>query len=127
MIDITTSTTTVYSTSSVYINWDITAVRVYPLLGDKTNVVREIDYIVTGTSLKDDNSLVQSSISGTEKITLNLSTTFTDYHNLTKPQLVNWVNANIGHDRIMNIINDIKIKIDALKLPVSSVNLPWSN
>ena len=127
MTDITTSTQTVYTTSSVQISWDITAVRVYPSLGDLTNVVREIDWQLTGVSLAQEGSTstVQASVTGTESVTYNSSKPFTDYHSLTQPQLINWVNVNIGHDRIMELIAEVKNKIQALQNPVSSIGLPW--
>jgi len=127
MTDITTSTQTVYTTSSVQISWDITAVRVYPSLGDLTNVVREIDWQLTGVSLAQEGSTstVQASVTGTESVTYNSSKPFTDYHSLTQPQLINWVNVNIGHDRIMELIAEVKNKIQDLQNPVSSIGLPW--
>jgi len=125
MTEITTQT--VYTTSSVNISWDITAVRVYPSLGTLTNVVREIDWQMIGISLKQEGSTstIQASVTGTESVTYDPSKSFTDYHCLIKPQLINWVNVNLGHDRIMELITEVKSRVQVLQNPVSSIELPW--
>jgi hypothetical protein len=127
MTDITTSTQTVYTTSSVNISWDITAVRVLPQVGTAINVVSEIDWKLIGTSLALEGSdLIEYSLNGTENIEYNPNKPYVDYTNLTKAQIVNWVNISIGHDRIMELISEIKIKVQAEQNPVQNIGLPWT-
>ena len=127
MTDITTSTQTIYTTSSVNISWDITAVRVLPQVGTETNVVTEIDWKISGTSLAlESNDLIESSLNGTVNIAYNPTKPYVDYNNLTLAQLINWVNVSIGHDRIMELISEISAAVRKQQNPPSNIGLPWT-
>jgi hypothetical protein len=121
MNEISTSTATVYTTSSVHISWDINAVRVYPEHQDQINVVSEIDWTLTGSKLNENAELIQASITGTETINYNPNASFIDYNSLTETKLVNWLNQSHGHDHIIELINNVK-----QKLSIKSIELPWS-
>jgi hypothetical protein len=101
--------------------WDIVELQSYPTVGDKTNVVVAIHWILTGT-----DGTNTASFRGVQGISFNSDGDFTPYENLTKDQVIAWVHNSLDEDGIAKAQADIDSQLKYMaNRPVSNA-VPWS-
>jgi len=118
--------------------WNISSLDCYPEQSGQQNVVFKIYYYVeafsseTHTVINVDGSAseipYQASMPRITQVTYKLGDTFIPFNDLTKEQVINWINDDLTDAGIIKIIADLDEKIENQKNPqIVSPSLPWSN
>jgi hypothetical protein len=103
--------------------WNINEISVMPQLENKTNVVINAKYTLTGS---DGNK--SFSLSGIESFSYIDGNDFIEFDSLTEQQIINWITNKFDSDLLNIMKNRIQTQIDILESPNTLVNLelPWS-
>lgn len=102
-------------------DWNVVALDCYPDVAGEVDVVFTVHYTVSGT----DGTYTGSSY-GTVGITNDPSAPFTPYADLTKDQVVGWVQAAMGVDAVTALQENIDKQIAEQASPtVVTPPLPW--
>ena len=103
--------------------WNIKTLNVLPTLGQYKDVVYSVMWTVIGKDGDHSASTEGAVVTNTENISL-----FTEYENLTKDQVLNWVIESLGAEgkakaeaQVTKSIEDQKTAITV----VASQKLPW--
>lgn len=103
-------------------NWLISSLQCYPQEAGKQNVVFMIHWrrqAVNETGLTGD-------VNGAEPITLDPNAEFTPFENLTEAEVIGWLVAALGPDRIAETQEALDKQIsDQVTPPVITPPLPW--
>jgi hypothetical protein len=104
--------------------WNIVELFCIPSLDNLSNVVSGIHYTITGED--DSTPPIASTIYGLQDILYNPDESFVPYENLTRDQVITWLNEAIGSDGILMIQNNIDSQIYDIKNPPTiTPPLPW--
>lgn len=102
--------------------WKIEKMTCYPIIDDKTNVVFNVDWSITG---KDQDK--EAKMTGTQYIDFVAAKNFIDYDQLTEDRVLEWVFNSMGGEAIeflkQEIDRAIKIKVEPT---VVTKSLPWA-
>jgi hypothetical protein len=102
-------------------NWNCKTVDAYPKEADKTDVVYNVHWIVTGVSNQVDtegNPYTAKNI-GTQVLNTSDITNFIPFDQLTNEKITEWTKAAIGSEGVTNIESSIEKAIDSLITPTS--------
>ena len=102
-------------------NWNCKTVDAYPKEADKTDVVYNVHWIVTGVSDQldsDDNPYTAKNI-GTQLLDISDITGFIPFDQLTNEKITEWTKAAIGSEGVTNIESNIEKAINLLVTPTS--------
>ena len=102
--------------------WTIDQLSCYPKVDNKIDVVFSVAWRVNGT-----DGAFSATIYGTQSIALcTEESLFTPYSNLTKAQVISWVQDAMGAEQVESINTSIKQQIDdQVNPPVVNPFLPW--
>lgn len=98
----------------------IKSMHTMPILDGQENVVVTLQYEITGT-----NGNHKISIENSNQITLNKSSEFIPYEQLTEAQVINWIPVKAIASCKAYIENQIQSMITPPESPVFQ-NLPWA-
>lgn len=100
--------------------WNITSVMVIPSENDVQNVVKKVDYTVTGVS---ETGISESILGSVLFDTVNYDN-FTPFNELNKDTILSWLQGMLNVENIQAQVDEkITITQDKLNLPVA-VDLP---
>ena len=103
--------------------WQIESLDCVPLIKGKTNVVSCVHWRVNAT-----NNTNNASVYGTQSLTFDEKTLFTDYENITKDSVIGWVQESMGKEQVASLYTSLDNELDNLaNPPVVSLPLPWAN
>lgn len=103
--------------------WDVAQLECYPEHDGKKDVVFNIHWRRIATK----TSSVTADAYGSQIVTLDPAMPFTPFANITKNQVIDWLVAAMGADRVAEIDAGLDAKIEALtNPPVLIPALPWS-
>jgi hypothetical protein len=102
-------------------NWNCKTVDAYPKEADKTDVVYNVHWIVTGVSdqLDSDDNPYTARIIGTQLLDISDITGFIPFDQLTNEKITEWTKAAIGSEGVTNIESNIEKAINLLVTPTS--------
>jgi hypothetical protein len=106
------------------ITWDCKTVDCYPTDGSYTDVVYNVNWIVTGTSdtLDPDGNAYTATTIGTQAISTDDLSNFTPFADLTNSDVVSWTKAAMGSAQVTAIETEIQSTINN-EINPSSVTL----
>lgn len=109
--------------ATVY-NWNCKTVDVHPTEGDKTDVVYNVHWIVTGVSdeLDPQGNPYQSTSIGTRTVPLDPESEFIPFEDLTNEIVVGWTKDAMGEELVTSIETGIQKAID-LEINPTSVTM----
>ena len=101
--------------------WDCKKLDAYPLIGEDSNVVYNVHWIVTGTSdqLDQHGNPYQDRIIGTQTLDTDDITEFIPFNDLTNEVVVEWTKSAMGEEEVASIEANIQSKINSLITPTS--------
>ena len=107
--------------STIY-SWNCKTVDVHPTEGDKTNVVYNVHWIVTGVSdeLDPEGNAYQSTSIGTQIVTYDSESEFIPFDELTNEIIIDWTKDAMGEELVSNIEGFISHEIE-LKINPTSI------
>lgn len=100
--------------------WDITGIQAYPSHGGKYDVVVAIHWVLTGT-----DGISSASRQGAAGIAFNPNSEFTPYENLTKEELIAWVQESLGLEGVQEAMDGVSSDLIQLSKRPILMNLPW--
>jgi hypothetical protein len=100
--------------------WDIAQLQCYPSYGGQTNVVVAIHWILIGTDGV--NTASRQVVAG---VAFNPNGEFTPYENLTKDELIAWVQSSLGADGIQDATDGIDNDLAQFARQPVFNPLPW--
>jgi len=102
-------------------NWNCKTVDAYPKEADKTDVVYNVHWIVTGVSdqVDSENKPYTAKNIGTQVLNTSDITNFIPFDQLTNEKITEWTKAAMGSEGITNIESNIEKAIDSLIAPTS--------
>ena len=102
-------------------NWNCKTVDAYPKEADKTDVVYNVHWIVTGVSdqVDSENKPYTAKNIGTQVLNTSDITNFIPFDQLTNEKITEWTKAAMGSEGITNIESNIEKAIDSLITPTS--------
>lgn len=101
--------------------WAVVQMDAYPEYEGNTDVVFTVHWILSGT-----DGTYASSIYGSTGLTLNESSSFTPYEDLTEAQVIGWVKAALGPDQVAVYEESVAQQIEnQINPPVVTPPLPW--
>lgn len=106
-------------------SWTINKLDVYPEQDSLVNVVYNVHYTYTGTSsdTDDDGNAYTASMIGTKKIGAPDSDDYTAFDDLTKSDVVGWLEAEIDMDSFQSSVDN---RISSLITPTTETkDVPW--
>lgn len=104
--------------------WAIEQLECYPEHEGYKDVVFNIHWRRAASS----NSGLMADTYGSQAVALEAGKPFTPFANLTKNQVVDWLTAAMGADRVAEIDASLDAKIAAQVNPsVTTPTLPWSS
>ena len=109
--------------TTVY-NWNCKTVDAYPKEADKTDVVYNVHWIVTGVSDQVDtegNPYTAKNI-GTQVLNTSDITNFIPFDQLTNEKITEWTKAAMGNESVSNVESNIENVIDSL-VTLTSITL----
>jgi hypothetical protein len=102
--------------------WEVVQMDAYPEYGGEAEVVFNVHWVLTGSEA----GFVGAAY-GAQFVTLDSDANFTPYANLTQEQVIGWVKADMGADRVAaaeaSVANQIN---DQLAPTVVAPPLPWA-
>jgi hypothetical protein len=102
--------------------WKIEALDYAVSAEGQSNVVTDIHWRLLGT-----DGTYNGEIYGTLGLSFNADNSFVEYADLTKDQIIDWVEVNLGNERIDGLKEAIDAQIEAQANPKTGSGLPWSN
>jgi len=102
--------------------WDIAQLQCYPSHGEKANVVVAIHWVLTGT-----DGVNSASRQGASGVSFDSDAQFTPYENLTKDELISWVETSLGEEGVQEIKDGVDSDLAQLASQPTFISLPWSN
>lgn len=109
---------------TVSYSWKITGLEYFPQKDGFEKVVNKIYWILIGN---EDN--YGSSVSAIETLQIDSldSNKYTLYENLTEQQVLDWLIASLGPDKIQYYQNEVANRINFAKLPTTVLSdPPWA-
>lgn len=102
-------------------NWDCKTVDAYPLVGEDSDVVYNVHWIVTGVSdqLDPQGNPYQARSIGTQALSTDDITDFIPFEDLTNKVVVEWTKGAMGEFDVTSVENGIQNSIDLQITPVS--------
>ena len=102
-------------------NWNCKTVDAYPLVGENADVVYNVHWRVTAVSdqVDPEGSAYQASAIGTQVLDTEDITDFIPFDQLTNDQVVDWVKAAMGEERVSSLESSLQSQIDNLITPTS--------
>ena len=102
-------------------NWDCKTVDAYPLVGEDSDVVYNVHWIVTGVSdqLDPQGNPYQARSIGTQGLSTDDITDFIPFEDLTNEVVVEWTKGAMGEFDVTSVENGIQNSIDLQITPVS--------
>jgi len=102
-------------------NWDCKTVDAYPLVGEDSDVVYNVHWIVTGVSdqLDPQGNPYQARSIGTQGLSTDDITDFIPFEDLTNEVVVGWTKGAMGEFDVTSVENGIQNSIDLQITPVS--------
>ena len=102
-------------------NWDCKTVDAYPLVGEDSDVVYNVHWIVTGVSdqLDPQGNPYQARSIGTQALSTDDITDFIPFEDLTNEIVVEWTKGAMGEFDVTSVENGIQNSIDLQITPVS--------
>jgi hypothetical protein len=101
--------------------WDITQLQCYPFYGGQTNVVVAIHWILTGTDGV--NTVTRQGVAG---VAFNSDGEFTAYENLTKDEIIAWMQSSLGEEGVQEAKNGVNSDLAQLASRPVFTAVPWS-
>jgi len=103
-------------------NWSVIQMDAYPERDGKTDVVFTIHWTLSGSEA----GFVGSAY-GAQNVTIDLDAPFTPYADLTQEQVIGWVKAAMGAERVTAIETGVANQINEQIVPsVVTPPLPWA-
>jgi len=102
-------------------SWDCKTVDAYPLVGEDSDVVYNVHWIVTGVSdqLDPQGNPYQARSIGTQALSTDDITDFIPFEDLTNEIVVEWTKGAMGEFDVTSVENGIQNSIDLQITPVS--------
>ena len=94
------------------LTWKIEALNCKPSFDGKTNVVETIHWRLNGV-----DGDYATSVYGSQGVTYEEDSPFTDYDNLTEEILVEWVKDALGEEQVATYETSVNNQLEALKNP----------
>ena len=106
---------------AIIYNWNCKRVDVYPTESNKTNVVYNVQWVLTGISDKLDleGNTYQSTIVGKQIVPLYSESEFIPFNNLTNEIVVSWTKEAMGEKKVSYLENSIEEAIELQINPTS--------
>jgi hypothetical protein len=102
--------------------WAVTQMDAYPERDGKTDVVFTVHWTLTGSEA----GFVGTAY-GTQGVMVDPDAPFTPYANLTQEQVIDWVKAGMGAERVAELEAGVANQINEQIVPsVVTPPLPWS-
>jgi len=108
------------------LTWKIDALNCKPSFDGKTNVVETIHWRLNGVEGEPSevgNSYYATSVYGSQGVTYEAGSPFTDYDSLTEEVVVAWVKDALGEEQVAEYETSVNSQLEALKNP-TVVNPP---
>jgi len=106
---------------SITYNWTAAQMDAYPEYEGYEDVVFTVHWRLDGTDGEH-----AGGVYGTVGLTLDPEATFTPYADLTKAQVIDWVQDALGEEQVASYEASVAAQIDALaNPPVVTPPLPW--
>ena len=101
--------------------WAIVSMDAYPEFDGNTDVVFTVHWTLNGT-----DGTYTGNVYGASAVLLNEGDTFTPYADLTKEQVVGWVQDALGAEQVASYEANVAQQIaNQINPPVVSPTLPW--
>ena len=102
-------------------NWNCKTVDAYPLVGEDSDVVYNVHWIVTGVSdqLDPQGNPYQARSIGTQALSTDDITDFIPFEDLTNEIVVEWTKGAMGEFDVTSVEDGIQNSIDLQITPVS--------
>lgn len=102
-------------------NWNCKTVDAYPLVGEDSDVVYNVHWIVTGVSdqLDAQGNPYQARSIGTQALSTDDITDFIPFEELTNEIVVEWTKGAMGDEEVSFVEDGIQNRIDLQITPVS--------
>lgn len=98
--------------------WKIESLNCKPSFDGKTNVVETIHWRLNGV-----DGDYATSVYGSQGVTYEEGSPFTDYDSLTEETVIKWLKDALGDEQVSNYEAGVEAQLEALKKP-SVVNPP---
>jgi hypothetical protein len=100
--------------------WDIAQLQSYPSYSGQTNVVVAIHWVLTGT-----DGVNTATRQGAAGVAFNPDGEFSPYENLTKDEMIAWVQASLGTDGVQEAMDGVDSDLAQLASQPVFNPLPW--
>jgi len=102
-------------------SWDCKTVDAYPLMGEDSDVVYNVHWIVTGVSdqLDPQGNPYQARSISTQALSTDDITDFIPFEDLTNEIVVEWTKGAMGEEEVTSIEASIQSQINLLITPAS--------
>jgi len=104
--------------------WNIVALDVAPSLNNEVNVVKDIHWVLYGT-----DGVNTAAVYGSQSLEFNSKSPFTNYKDLKKVQIQNWLEEALGASQVSVLEANLDGQLNLLANPVSissnQIGLPW--
>ena len=101
--------------------WNVVQMDAYPEYEGETNVVFTIHWTLNGT-----DETYSGSVYGTVGVSLEEGATFTPYADLTKSQVIDWVQTALGEEQVARYEANVAKQIaDQVAPSIVTPQLPW--
>ena len=103
--------------------WKIAQLDCAPSVDGQTNVVSMVHWRVSAT-----DGANTAEVYGTQPLSFDAKNAFIDYFELTKDEVIGWVQEAIGTTAVTALQESLDRQLEALASPpIVSPKLPWSN
>ena len=107
-----------FKVNKMALTWKIEQLGCKPSFDGKTNVVETIHWRLNGV-----DGDYATSVYGSQAVTYEAGSPFTDYNTLTEAVVVQWLKDALGAEQVTNYETDVEAQLEALKNP-TVVNPP---
>lgn len=102
--------------------WAVVQMDAYPEADGETDVVFNVHWTLTGT-----DGTYSGNVYGSQAVTTDPDTPFTQYADLSKVQVIGWVQNAMGAEQVASYEANVAAQIaDQMDPPVVTPPLPWS-
>lgn len=106
--------------------WNVTQLDCYPQFDGETDVVFTVHWTLTGTETVGE-TVYTGYVYGSTGVSLDPASPFTPYANLTKAQVIGWVQDALGAEQVAAYEDIVEKQIaDQQNPPVVTPPLPWA-
>ena len=103
------------------LTWKIEQLGCKPFFDSKTDVVENIHWRLNGV-----DGDYATSVYGSQKVTYEAGSLFTDYNSLTEEVVIAWVKDALGEEQVSTYEASVNNQLEALKNPtIVTSSLPW--